>query len=43
MFNGLATTALNAAAASPEQPNVGLLYETAAAQSLLVIGDDLQP
>ena len=36
MFTGLATTALNAAAASPEQPNVGILYETAAAQSLMV-------
>ena len=36
MFNGLATTALNAAAASPEQPNVGILYETAALQSLMV-------
>jgi hypothetical protein len=36
MFNGLATTALNAAAASPEQPNVGILYETAASQSLMV-------
>ena len=36
VFGGLATTALNAAAASPQQPNVGLLYETTAAQSLLV-------
>lgn len=36
MFNSLATTALNAAAASPEQPNVGIFYQTDAAQSLLV-------
>lgn len=43
MFNGLATTALNAAAASPEQPNVGILYETAAAQSLMVSATIFNP
>ena len=43
MFSGLATTALNAAASSPEQPNVGLLYETSAAQSLMVNRHHLQP
>ena len=43
MFNGLATTALNAAAASAAQPNVGLLYGTAAAQSLLVSATIFNP
>jgi len=43
MFNGLATTALNAAAASPEQPNVGILYGTAASQSLLVSATIFNP
>ena len=43
MFNDLATTALNAAAASPDQPNVGILYETAAAQSLMVSATIFNP
>ena len=43
MFNGLATTALNAAAASPDQPNVGILYETAASQSLMVSATIFNP
>ena len=43
MFNGLATTALNAAAASAEQPNVGILYETAASQSLMVSATIFNP
>jgi hypothetical protein len=43
MFNDLATTALNAAAASPEQPNVGILYATEATQSLLVAATIFNP
>ena len=43
MFNNLATTALNAAAASPEQPNVGILYETAAPQSLMISATIFNP
>jgi len=36
MFNDLATTVLNAAAATTEQPNVGIFYATDAAESLEV-------
>jgi hypothetical protein len=43
MFNGLATSALNAAAASPEQPNVGILYATDAQRSLLVAATIFNP
>ncbi|MCU0500464.1 MAG: hypothetical protein MUC51_01645 [Anaerolineae bacterium] len=43
MFNSLATTALNAAAASAEQPNVGIFYETQADQSLMVAATIYNP
>lgn len=43
MFGNLATTALNAVAATAEQPNVGIFYATNAAESLAVSAKVFNP